>query len=246
MFPELLPMVAPASKRVSSLLGMFAKHWQPGCVKTRLAATIGESHAATLHALCVSALTERLATSADRRVIAFTPAPAEHAFRCVSRGAWEVLPQGAGDLGQRMQQFFHWALSQAERVVLIGSDSPDLPGAFIEQAFASLQRSDVVLGPAQDGGYYLIGAARRVPPVFERIAWSTPQVWPQTVDQLAAAGIAWHELPGWYDVDDQPALNALLARLRSNSSADPTLAKLAAQLHPLLSGSATRGRRLAI
>lgn len=238
-------MAAPSSARVHTLLGMFAKHWQPGSVKTRLAATIGESHAATLHALCVTALAERLATSADRRVIVFTPAPAEHAFRCVSRGAWEVLSQGEGDLGQRMQHFFNWGLTQAERVVLIGSDSPDLPQKFIEQAFAALETNDVVLGPAQDGGYYLIGAARRVPPVFESIAWSTPQVWPQTLARLEAAAVAWHELPGWYDVDNQQDLDSLLVRLRAYGPTDRALAKLAAQLQPLLSGP-SRGRRLAI
>ena len=210
-----------SASRAATLLGMFAKHWEPGKVKTRLAATLGESHAAMFHALCVATLADRLASVGDRRVLAFAPAQAEQAFRCVARDRWEVVPQSEGDLGSRMQAFFATALAGAERVVLIGSDSPDLPREYIAGAFDALETRDVVLGPAGDGGYYLLGAARRVPPLFDGIAWSSPQVWPQTIARLEAAGIAWHELPPWHDVDDEAGLTDLASRLATGAATRP-------------------------
>ena len=101
-----------------------------------------------------------------------------------------------------MQQYFVDALAHgARRVVLLGSDSPTLPLDYIERAWASLDDHPVVLGPTQDGGYYLIGIRDEVPPIFDHIAWSTPQVWDQTVSRLHQSQIPFAELPGWYDVD---------------------------------------------
>jgi glycosyltransferase A (GT-A) superfamily protein (DUF2064 family) len=131
-----------------------------------------------------------------------------------------------------MAAFFAAAFRSGERVVLIGSDSPDLPAEFIAEAFSSLATHDVVLGPSADGGYYLVGAARRVPPIFEGIAWSTPDVWPQTVALLS--GCRWCQLPRWYDVDTGEDLHKLMARLAESSPADPHLAALARRLFDLL------------
>jgi glycosyltransferase A (GT-A) superfamily protein (DUF2064 family) len=134
-----------------------------------------------------------------------------------------------------MQSFFCQALKQVERVVLIGSDSPDLPAEYVAAALDALHSSDVVLGPAADGGYYLVGVARRVPPIFDGIAWSTPAVWPQTIELLKSSTIAWHELPGWYDVDDQQSLSALLLSLSLERQGDPHLSVLLDRLQALLS-----------
>jgi rSAM/selenodomain-associated transferase 1 len=213
---------------------MFAKHWQPGKVKTRLARSLGESHAAMLHGLFVFALVERLAAVADRRQIAYSPAEAERAFACVAKGRWETASQADGDLGSRMEQFFAERLAEADRVVLIGSDSPDLPREILDEAFTALQSHDVVLGPSADGGYYVIGLARRLPPIFADIAWSTPEVWAQTTERLRAAGIAWHELPKWYDVDDEAGLRDLAQRLQAADSLEPRLHQLMRELDTLL------------
>ena len=220
---------------MSTLLGMFAKYWQPGQVKSRLAATLDEQRAAKVQRLFVEALVARLAKVADRRVLTFSP-PERHAeFLHVAGLDWDLQPQASGDLGERMRHFFATSLDQADRVVLIGSDSPDLPTEHIRAAFEALQGHDVVLGPAADGGYYLVGAARRVPPIFEGIAWSTPEVWPQTIEHLCTAGLAWHELPTWYDVDDEQSLSALVLSLTLEQASDPQLAALLARLHALLS-----------
>lgn len=227
-------------ERAKTLLGIFAKHWEPGKVKTRLARTIGESHAATLHALFVAALIERISDLGERRVVVFWPPEARAAFAGVVQTHWQLLPQSSGDLGQRMQAFFSTALAWAERVVLIGSDSPDLPTDLISQAFAALAERDVVLGPAPDGGYYLLGIARRMPPVFDGIAWSTPDVWAQTTGRLKAAGIRWHELPPWYDVDEPADLADLRKRLPAAAATDLALARLSKDVESLMHKAGSR------
>lgn len=221
---------------------MLAKHWQPGKVKTRLAGTHGQSHAAMVHALFVCTLLERLQAAADRRILAYAPPAAERAFAGVVKGRWELAAQAEGDLGMRMERLLEAGLAASARVVLIGSDSPDLPRQYLDEAFAALASRQVVVGPSFDGGYYLVGAAGRVPPIFRGIDWSTPQVWQQTVARLAEAGVAWHELPGWYDVDDGADLQALAQRL-AGEEADARLVQLRRELHTLMGPDARRGSK---
>ena len=194
--------------------GLFAKFWAPGEVKTRLAAAIGAESAARLHAAFVRTLLARFVETADRRVLAFTPPERRSEFEAVVPCPWRLEPQAAGDLGRRMQHFFESAFAVgAEHVVLIGSDSPNLPVSFVKAAFEQLQRRPVVLGPASDGGYYLVGAAHRPPPIFESIAWSRPSVFAETVARLHAAGLDYGVLPAWYDVDTHEDLVRLNAEL---------------------------------
>ncbi len=195
-------------------LGMFAKFWAPGEVKTRLAARIGPEQAARLHRVFLETLIERLAFVADRRVLVYTPSMRRLEFRELAAAGWELQPQADGDLGQRMQVYFQRAYaSGATQAVLIGSDSPTLPATFIESAFKRLDETQAVLGPAADGGYYLVGAAGAVPPIFDRIAWSRPSVWAETVARLEAARWTFSVLPSWYDVDDWDDLQRLRAEL---------------------------------
>lgn len=196
-------------------LGVFAKYWEPGRAKTRLAQTIGAEKAAEIARLCFSCTLSRFTAFADRAAVYFTPTERQAEFSRACPKNWITAPQGSGDLGQRMQNFFEQQFAQgADRVVLIGSDSPDLPQEYIEEAFEALKTQPVVLGPSEDGGYYLVGAAFNVPPIFDNIAWSTPDVWPATVGKLKQAGLTFHSLPSWSDVDDDPSLQALLHRLR--------------------------------
>lgn len=222
----------------STLLGIFAKHWEPGVVKTRLGATIGAERAAEVHRAFVETLLGRFPAVAQRCRLAFTPRDKEAALRAVlqnsrSRG-WEFEPQAEGDLGQRMNAFFRTGLEQAQRVVLIGSDSPDLPRHFISQAFELLAERDLVLGPAADGGYYLVGVSNRLPPIFEDIPWSTPEVWRRTIERLQATATRWHTLPPWYDVDDEASLTQLLSSLRLTRERDLHLATLDERLREIL------------
>jgi hypothetical protein len=200
------------------LLGLFAKQPRPGRVKTRLAADTSEEFAAQVAEAFLGDLLDRLAVLDARRVLAFAPPEAGPYFDELVRGRFVLEPQADGDLGARMAAFFRRHLAGGtQRVVLVGTDSPTLPRDFIEQAFRELQQAEVVLGPAADGGYYLLGCRGRLPPVFEGIDWGTSRVLLQTAARLAATDLRLALLPPWYDVDtldDWLALRGHLAALR--------------------------------
>jgi rSAM/selenodomain-associated transferase 1 len=183
-------------------LGLFAKWPAPGQVKTRLAARTSALWAAQAARAFLLDLLDRLAGVNARRVLAFSPPEAEADIAGLVHGRFGLTTQGDGDLGRRMAMFFTEQFrSGSERVVLLGSDSPTVPVAYVEQAFRELDRADVVLGPATDGGYYLVGCKGRVPPVFHEIPWSSPRVLRDTVARLADPSWRLAVLPPWYDVD---------------------------------------------
>lgn len=234
-------------------LGVFAKYWQPGAVKTRLASAIGEEKAADLYKAFLTATLRRGASVADQRTLVFWPPEREALMAALGGAAWHLQPQSEGDLGERMQSFFaaafgnHMAQPQQASenqqqtpasVVLIGSDSPSLPMEFIEQAFARLREVPVVLGPSDDGGYYLIGLSQPRPELFENIAWSTPNVLEQTQTRLKATDTAYELLPRWYDVDELADVERLTSDLTNGiQQADPHLRELAAAATAIISGS---------
>ena len=208
-------------------LGMFVKYWEPGRVKTRLAASLGDQAASSLYRHFVFALVRRLAAVGQRRVLVYTPAERRPEFEALANEHWSSAPQAGGDLGQRIQAYFADAFQAgATRVLLVGSDSPTLPVEYLQEAFRLLARVPVVLGPADDGGYYLVGAAGSVPPIFAGISWSTPQVWPQTVQRLRDAGCPYGVLPPWYDVDDPAGLRRMVRELACQGPLDGPLAEL--------------------
>lgn len=196
-------------------LVLFAKHWTPGQAKTRLAASIGPNAAAEVACASLFTLLRRFATLDADRVLAFWP-PEKAAEFAAAGPAWRLEPQVPGDLGTRLNAQFAAALSAGcRRVIALGSDSPTLPGELVTQAFRRLEECDVVLGPSDDGGYYLVGAAGRVPPIFAGMPWSTPALWPTTLARLAEHGLRHATLPPWYDIDDIDSLRRLAAELPS-------------------------------
>jgi uncharacterized protein len=190
------------TKPFQSQLGVFAKYWEPGQVKTRLARDTNHEFAANVYRQFVQATLETATGIAQRSVLAFTPTDQYTEFiQCLPAG-WTMVAQATGDLGQRMLAYFVDAHAhQIEKVVLIGSDSPHLPAALLQQAFDQLDTHQCVIGPARDGGYYLIGARNIVPPVFEDVDWSTDDVLQQTITKLQNANISYSLLPPWLDVD---------------------------------------------
>lgn len=214
---------------------MFAKYWEPGAVKTRLANDIGTLPASRVYRGLLVAALRRLEYLADRRVLAFSPADRRQEFAALlaeTACRWSLEVQGGGDLGARMDRYFATSfLSGARRVVLIGSDSPTFPPEWIERAFELLADFPVVLGPAADGGYYLIGAAEVVPPVFAGVDWSSPAVWQQTISKLTVAAWPYATLPPWYDVDDVHDLRRLTAELAEFPETDVVAQELAETIH---------------
>lgn len=212
--------------------GIFAKYWEPGKVKTRLAATLGSQSASEVYRLFVWTLVERFRRCADSRVLCFTPLEQAKAFAALAGADWIARPQVAGDLGARIRSFFDDCFREgAERVVLIGSDSPTIPSEYIESAFCLLRETDVVLGPTEDGGYYLVGASRDVAGIFRNIDWSTARVWEQTVSRLGELQLSYQSLPQWYDVDELTDLERLRDELLQPPNGDPALMELLAAIN---------------
>jgi rSAM/selenodomain-associated transferase 1 len=221
-----------------SVLGIFGKRPEPGRVKTRLAAAIGPEAAAHLHEAMLFDLLDLWDASGvlapgGRKVLVFDPGDAGPWFDERVPASYALQPQADGDLGSRMAEFFAGEFEEgATRVVLIGSDAPTLDPSFVVGAFLALEGRDVVLGPATDGGYYLVGCRHAVPPIFERIDWSTPEVLAQTIDRLDGKGLSVAVLPPWYDVDTPEGVRMLRGHLRAMRRAgmDPMLARTEAWL----------------
>ena len=209
------PAASPAA--CGFALGVFAKWPAPGTVKTRLAAATTPEWAARVAAAFLADTLDRLAAVGARRFLAFAPAEAGADFGALAHDRFALVPQGDGDLGARLARFFAARLAEgAAAVVVVGADSPTLPAALVEKAFSELKSADAVLGPATDGGYYLLGCRRPPAGLFEGIDWGGPDVLRQTVARLPPD---WRlaVLPPWYDVDsmdDWRMLSGHLAALR--------------------------------
>ncbi len=131
------------------------------------------------------------------------------------------MPQADGDLGRRLRAFFaNQFAAGARAVVAVGTDSPTLPLEYIDRAFAELRNADVVLGPATDGGYYLVGCGPDHPPLFDNIAWSSGHVLADTVAALSDPRCRLALLPPWYDVDTPDDWEMLCGHIAALSRAD--------------------------
>ncbi len=221
MSDEVLVRNTGQSQRV---LGVFAKWPLPGQVKTRLAAETAEEWAARVAAAALADTLDRLSEVDACRLLVFAPAEAEASFTELARGRYGLMPQGPGDLGERLERFVAARLEEgADAVVVLGSDSPTLPPAFVDLAFEHLAHVDVVLGPATDGGYYLVGCRRLHPALFSAIDWGDGCVLRQTVERLADPAWSLAVLSPWYDVDDLQDWQMLVGHLAAlrRSGIDP-------------------------
>lgn len=198
-----------------AVLGIFLKQPIAGSVKTRLGAEMGYEASAELYAAFQRDLIDRTARLNVQRVIAYSPTSAEAKayFSDLSNPEDVLWGQPQLELGSRLQQFFAENLSATGPVVVIGSDSPTLPLDYIQQAFEVLETHDVVLGPAVDGGYYLIGQSSLCPELFEQIDWSGPSVLSQTVQKIRTTSKSLGLLPPWYDIDSLDDLRFLMGHL---------------------------------
>ena len=189
---------------------VFARAPVPGRVKTRLVPRLGEWGAAQLH-LRLTANALRCARAAGCGPVSLHLSEGNSRFRsaCLQRGA---------DLGGRMERALHAALRRHRAAILIGADVPALrPADLVRAARALVAGYDAVLGPAEDGGYVLIGLRRPLAGVFSGMAWGTDSVYAATVARLAATGCRWRALRPLWDVD-RPADLARLRALRSPST----------------------------
>lgn len=182
---------------------VFARAPRAGVCKTRLIPALGKAGAA--HAQ------QRLAESSLRTAARSRLAPVElhaapdarHGFflRARRRHALQLRRQSGRDLGARMAAAMQKALRSARGVIVIGTDCPALDEPYLRRACAALRDHDVVVGPAADGGYVLVGARRHRPQLFAGIAWGGPRVLAMTRQRLRRLGLDWVELPALWDVD---------------------------------------------
>lgn len=228
-------------------LGLMAKFWEPGRVKTRLGNSIGMRRAARIHRIFATYLCETLRTSADRRLVSLSPIERQADFQSAldetnAGAAWSFIDQGTGELGDRMKRWFSQCLTgRNSRAILLGADCPTIRPELISSADQWLMDHPIVLGPARDGGYYLIGLCGRwedhhdrFESLFRDIPWSTPEVFELTRTRAAAAGLSIAALETGEDVDTIVELNNLLASLGERDAelrsaiektmTDPTLA----------------------
>ncbi len=205
-------------------LGIFVKHPIPGKVKTRLGAKIGNDRSAELYTAFQQDLMDRFHFDGIQRVLCFSsPLPeSKDFFQGLVNANDELWEQPKLELGERLNQFFAEALNRNGPVVVIGSDSPTLPRSYIEQAFELLSQNDIVLGPAVDGGYYLIGQRKLIPELFENIDWSSLEVLNQTVQQVQRSGNSLGLLPPWYDIDSFDDLVSLRGHMNALECAGKT------------------------
>jgi hypothetical protein len=199
------------------LLYIFARAPEPGRSKTRLIPRLGAAAAAALHAAMIDDVLRMSRDVGARRVLAAADRP-DHPFliEMAAREAIPLVPQSEGDLGARMAAAIAAGLTEAQRVCIIGSDSPALRPAQITAAFARLDTADVVLGPAEDGGYWLIGARRPLGPVLADTAWSTSTVLATTRARAERAGLSVALADLHWDVDEPPDLERLARALAAH------------------------------
>jgi len=182
----------------------FIKSPEEGKVKSRLASVIGDERAANLYRDFITQMLSTLRRGDFPFHICFYPHNALKGVKEWLGDQHHYIPQKGKDLGERMSNAFRKAFDTGfKRVVLVGSDIPDLPLEVIEEAFISLKEEDAAIGPAYDGGYYLIGFKEKTfsPQVFERMAWGTERVFEDTMKVLKNLNQRVHTLPYLRDID---------------------------------------------
>ncbi|RLP54521.1 MAG: glycosyltransferase [Ketobacter sp.] len=182
---------------MSSLIQVFAKAPLAGRVKTRIAKTLGETAALNLHKLLCDHIIQVAQTSQADEVEIWTTEPNAY-FDVFAAPVW--IQQGR-ELGTRMSFSLRHGLSRFDRVLIIGGDAYSLTPDYLNQALSALQETDVVLGPAEDGGYVLVGATQTWPVLFQKVPWGTADVMGTTLDIMLANGIGFHLLPEQWDID---------------------------------------------
>ena len=213
----------------SQALVIFAKYPAPGQVKTRLARIIGDTAACEIYRSFTDIIIEKATVIRDVRIrLDIDPCTDESILYFNKRYPnIDVVPQSGADLGARMLNSIASACSSGfERTCIIGTDIPDLPSEILDEAFKSLLQNDVILGPSNDGGYYLIGMKKPISQLFEDIAWSTDTVFSNTSARVASLGFSLSVLPRFSDVDTIEDLAGLYGRIDREPETHSSLTEL--------------------
>jgi len=207
-------------------LAVFARAPRAGRAKTRLAPVLGDEGAAHLYSAFLrdTLRTCRRVTSVDLTVWAADD-PDDPLLVDLIGPATPCRRQAEGDLGRRMGAALAAGIARSGACIVVGSDVPTLPASQIASAADALARADVVLGPAADGGYYLVGARAEVPRIFDGVRWSTRHTLADTRAAARREGLRVVETSPWYDVDTPRDLSLLRAHLALVPAAAPATAR---------------------
>jgi rSAM/selenodomain-associated transferase 1 len=196
-------------------LVIMAKEPAVGRTKTRLCPPLTLVQAAALYEALLRD-TIRLAAGVEgvELAVALTPPGATERFGSWTPPGTLLLPVSGADIGECLDRVLTSLLAAGHAgAMALNSDGPTLPAAHLRQALASMEEADVVLGPGEDGGYYLVGLREPHPELFYDIDWSTDRVLPQTLDRARTMGLKVSLLPPWYDVDTASDLERLRAEV---------------------------------
>ena len=187
---------------------IFVRKPELGKVKSRLAATIGNENALAVYIELLKHTNEiSAAIRAEKFVFYFDDIVADDIW---SGSNFIKRQQSSGDLGEKMQNAFSTLFKEGyNQVVIIGSDCPELTTAIIEDAFEMVKQNDLVIGPANDGGYYLLGMKKLYPQLFKNVQWSTEKVLAKTLAASTSAGLSCSLLPQLTDIDIEADLNSV-------------------------------------
>ncbi len=203
---------------------LFVRAPQIGAVKTRLEKVLDADTVLRLYRCFVKDVIQTAKAGADVVRICFSPSDQKASVMNWLGAGLEYFPQIGADLGKRMKNAFWETFKNGfSRAVLIGTDIPDLPGSALKEAFFALEKGKPVIGPAKDGGYYLIGFDRNTfcPAVFENMVWGRNDVFKQTLFAFEKAGRQPHIVAKWQDIDDHQDLLDLVDRCRRRPDAAP-------------------------
>ncbi len=212
------PRLSTQHSALDAALVIFAKAPIPGQVKTRLCPPLTADEAATLHGSFVLDLLERTKAAMAKfklpldRYLACSPSSTHVFFKIMEeRQGVRLIDQVGDDLGTRMTQAFETLFARGYgRILVTGTDVPTLPFDYFKQALALLETHDLVLGPAFDGGYYLIGLRHAAPELFAGIPWSSERVLAMTQEKATSLGLKSATIGPWRDVDTIDDLKALI------------------------------------
>jgi uncharacterized protein len=209
--------------------GIMTKAPEAGKVKTRLTPPLTPEEAAQLNICFLRDLARSIAMACEksrsRGVGVYTPTGTEASYNKILPPDFFLIPQRGVAFGERLalaaEDLFKAGF---QSVCLINSDSPTIPASsFVEAAHVLAKPGDrVVLGPTDDGGYFLIGLKKLHPRLFEEIDWSTERVFAQTVERAAQSGVTIHKLPAGYDIDDRATLRRLCDELLADQTRSTT------------------------
>ena len=194
---------------------VFAEAPVPGEVKTRLTPFLSEASAADLHRRLVVHTLQTITQLTDCFIELWVGSEHDWWTELAERFAVPVYRQRGNDLGERMSYALDKALQGSKQVLIVGTDCPDITPQYLQRALDSVEQQGVVIGPADDGGYVLLGLSQPMPWLFNDMRWGADSIFATTVARMEEKGVSWFELQPLMDID-RPEDFIRLQQLRPN------------------------------